>query len=226
MEDYRNPRPVEESSKLPLITLLVLIAMVFALLFVGWQSMRTDTQEISNLKSERPTDGAMAGQNGADVAVSPTPEETTEDIATDEKKKQPEESEKVVTKEKPKVEKTPKKETEVVKEIAKPLAEVPKGGQVMTHTVQAGETFYGIANRYNLKKDVLQKLNPDIKPEGIKVGVTKLKVKVKAIHTVGAGDILRIVAQKYGVSKQAIMDANKKTKDLTERGEQLIIPMQ
>jgi LysM repeat protein len=50
-------------------------------------------------------------------------------------------------------------------------------------------------------------------------------VKIQAIHTVGPGDIMRKVAEKYGVSKQAIMDANHKKDDITLRGEVLIIPL-
>jgi LysM repeat protein len=41
---------------------------------------------------------------------------------------------------------------------------------------------------------------------------------------VGPGDILRVVADKYGVTVEQIMAANKKTKNFAERGEKLIIP--
>ena len=136
-------------------------------------------------------------------------------MAKDVKKKE----EKKVT---PKNEETVKKE-EKPKEEPKKI-EIPKG-ETISHTVQSGETFYGIANRYNISKSTLQALNPGVSQEGIKVGVTKLNVKVQGIHTVGPGDVLRVVAQKYGISKQALMDANKKTKDLSERGEKLIIPL-
>jgi LysM repeat protein len=47
---------------------------------------------------------------------------------------------------------------------------------------------------------------------------------VQAVHTVGPGDVLRVVASKYNVSKEAIMKANAKTRDFSERGEKLIIP--
>jgi LysM repeat protein len=50
-------------------------------------------------------------------------------------------------------------------------------------------------------------------------------VKIKAIHTVGPGDVLRVVAEKYKVSKKSIMDANHKSEDVTLRGEQLVIPV-
>ena len=72
-----------------------------------------------------------------------------------------------------------------------------------------------------MKREIRSGVNPD----GIKSGSTKLNVKIQAIHTVGPGDILRKVAEKYGVSKEAIMEANHKKDDITLRGEVLIIPL-
>jgi LysM repeat protein len=216
MEDYRNPQPAEETSKIPTITLYVLIAVVAALLYAGYQSMKNDAAVSEELVSKRPNSVAMSNDNGADAVVIPAPLEETgkDDVAKDEKKsvEKPKEVEKEKAKEEPKKEE--KKAT------------IPSGGETISHTVQTGETFFGIANRYHLSKSVLQALNPNVEPSGIKVGVTKLNVKVQAIHTVGAGDVLRVVAKKYGISKQALMDANKKTKDMAERGEKLIIPLQ
>ena len=217
MEENRNPRPVEESSKLPTITLFVLIAMVVALLFVGWQSMKDDGAKEDELVSKRPNSIEVSGQNGADAVVIPAPlEETGEDIVAKDEKKKVEKKEELKKEEGPKKEEKPKTEPKKV--------EIPKG-ETISHTVQSGETFYGIANRYHISKSTLQSLNPSVSQDGIKVGVTKLNVKIQTIHTVGAGDVLRVVAQKYGISKQALMDANKKTKDLAERGEKLIIPL-
>lgn len=217
MEENRNPRPVEENSKLPTITLFVLIAMVIALLFVGWQSMKDDGINDDELVSKRPNAMAISGQNEAEAVVIPPPmEETGEDnVAKDEKKKEEKKVE-------PKKEEIDKKEEKPKEEPQK--AKIPKG-ETISHTVQTGETFFGIANRYRLSKSSLQALNPGVDPNGIKVGVTKLNVNVQKIHTVGPGDVLRVVAQKYGISKQALMDANKKTKDISERGEKLIIPL-
>lgn len=217
MEENRNPRPVEETSKLPTITLFVLIAVVIALLFVGWQSMKDDGIREDELVSKRPNSVAISGQNGTEPVIIPQAlEETGEDnVAKDDKKK---ETKKIEAKK----EEEDKKEEKVKEEPKK--AEIPKG-ETISHTVQSGETFYGIANRYHISKATLQALNPDVSQDGIKVGVTKLNVKVQTIHTVGPGDVLRVVAQKYGISKQALMDANKKTKDLSERGEKLIIPL-
>lgn len=213
MEENRNPRPIEATSKLPTITLFVLIAMVIALLFVGWQSVKDDGAKEDDLVSKRPSSADISGQNGSQAVVIPPPYEETgnDNVVKDEKEKKVE-SKKIETNK----EEKPKIETKKV--------ELPKG-QTISHTVQSGETFFGIANRYNLSKSALQALNPGVEPDGIKVGVTKLTVKVRTIHTVGFGDVLRVVAQKYGISKQALMDANKKTKDISERGEKLIIPL-
>lgn len=222
MEDYRNPQPAEETSKIPTITLYVLIAVVAALLYAGYQSMKNDATVSEELKSKRPSSVAVPNDNGADASVViPAPLEETgkDDVVKDEKKsvEKPKEIEKEKAKEEPKKEE---------KKATIPSGGVPSGGETISHTVQTGETFFGIANRYHLSKSVLQALNPNVEPSGIKVGVTKLNVKVQTIHTVGAGDVLRVVAKKYGISKQALMDANKKTKDMAERGEKLIIPLQ
>ena len=221
MEENRNPRPLEETSKLPTITLFVLIAIVIALLYVGWQSVNSDSAKDEEIVSKSPNSVAVSGQGSAEAVVVPPPieEANGDNVAKDEKKEEVKEEDKQKT-----VEPTEKKKIEEEKPTKK--IETPKGGETITHTVQSGETFFGIANRYHISKATLQTLNPDVKPEGIKVGVTKLNVKVRAIHTVGPGDVLRVVAQKYGISKQALMDANKKTKDMAERGEKLIIPLQ
>jgi LysM repeat protein len=217
MEENRNPRPVEESSNLPTITLFVLFAVLATLLFVGWKTMKDGGVKDEEIVSKRPNSVAIPGQNSAEAVVIPPPyEETGEDnVAKDEKEK--EEKKVEPKKEEVKKEEKPKEEPKKI--------EIPKGESI-SHTVQTGETFFGIANRYHLSKSTLQALNPGVSPEGIKVGVTKLNVKIQAIHTVGPGDILRVVAKKYGVSKQALMDANKKSKDITERGEKLIIPVE
>jgi LysM repeat protein len=110
-------------------------------------------------------------------------------------------------------------EAEVVPQVAIPA------GKSHAITVEKGETFSAVARHYGLKVDQLKALNPGVNPDDIKIGSTKLNVKIQAIHTVGPGDIMRKVAEKYGVSKQAIMDANHKKDDITLRGEVLIIPL-
>lgn len=93
------------------------------------------------------------------------------------------------------------------------------------YVVQSGDSFLGIAKRFGYGFDELQKANPDVRPSNILVGVTKIKVKVKAVHIVGPGDILGKISEKYNVSKEMLMRANAKKQDIALRGEEIIIPI-
>ncbi len=251
-----NPRPASNSN-LPTLTLVVLIGIIAALLYVGYDSFIDNTDGSDELTSvaldtmgqqpvaQNEPDMLMAPEEVADTSSQPVPVDLSqatppadaavanteaEDVASSNREttdryagaSKPAPDEKPEKKETPKVEKPkpePVKETVVAE---KPT--VKAGGQASTHTVGAGETFYGVANRYNMKIATLKELNPGVSEQDIKAGVTKLNVRVRAVHTVGPGDVLRVVAEKYGVSKEALMRANRKTKDIATRGEKLIIP--
>lgn len=196
--------------KLPFITLIVLVVTIFALLFVGYENFigpnKTELEKAQKVTDQEEEDNATGDQFVSSAIV----ENTTEEAADDQAKK-----DSISLAEQ-------KKEAEAEKV---PETDIPTEGKDYQYTVEKGETFTGIANRFGLKFDELKALNPDVKPDGLKVGVTRLKVKIKAIHVVGKGDILRVVAEKYKVSKQSIMTVNHKTEDLTVRGEELIIPL-
>lgn len=225
--EQRNERPKEPARNLPMAVLLVLVGIICALLYIGWKYMSDDTTGSDDLTAvpadtvskavgnmpEEDTATAEASSGSAAPTTDGLPEVSVPKVgdkneATAIKEEKPKE-------EKPKEEK-PKEE--------KPKVEIPSGGETYTHTVGDGETFFGIANRYNIKKETLKAMNPGVDESGIKVGVTKLKVRIKAIHTVGPGDIIRVVSNKHGVSQTLIMQANKKTKNYAARGEKLIIP--
>jgi LysM repeat protein len=191
----RNLRPVEKSN-LPIITLSVLVLLVLAMLYVGYEYISDSSSNSEELTS---------------VVAEPTPEVNAIPEPITDEEPQPLTSEKA-------------KETkpEPVKETVKQISASSIGGEEITHTVKSGETFTSIASRYNLKTETLKGLNSSV--SDVKAGTTKLKVQVKTIHTVGPGDVLRVVATKHGVTKEAIMKANGKSKDFAERGEKLIIP--
>ena len=261
-----NPRPTG-SSRLPALTLVVLLGLIAALLYIGYDYITDDTNGSDELTS-MPLDTASQqplAQNDPEMLMSPEEVDTSsqpapvdlsqaappadapvadaraEEVAEDNRettdgKPGPAEkttAEEAVAKkpaaekpaEKPTVEKTEKPKAEKPKEVvavAKP--KIKAGGVSSSYTVGAGETFYGVANRYNMKLSTLKELNPGVSESDVKAGITKLTVKAMAVHTVGPGDVLRVVAQKYGVSKEALMRANKKSKDIATRGEKLIIP--
>jgi LysM repeat protein len=261
-----NTRPSGNSS-LPAITLVVLVGLIAALLYVGYGYITDDTNgsdELTNVAIDSTTQQPLA-QNDPEMLMAPeesdnstqpapvdlsqatppadAPEvnaaaEEVAEVNRETTNGKPAPAEKPVV-EKPKEEK-PVEKPVAAKPVEKPKVEKPKteavaekpvekatvkpGGVSSTYTVGAGETFYGVANRYNMKLSTLKALNPGVSEGDVKAGITKLNVKAMAVHTVGPGDVLRVVAQKYGVSKEAIMRANKKSKDIANRGEKLIIP--
>ncbi|MFM6948543.1 MAG: LysM peptidoglycan-binding domain-containing protein [Aquirufa sp.] len=213
----KNNSPIfKESStnRLPFITLVVLGVVIALLMYIGYDSFfGTDKNELT--KADKLKNEELISDELPDVALSSmeVQKDTTvaEENSTDSSSNTTNDLE----------EQKKEAESEKVPEEKIKLPEGKNHGYV----VEKGETFLGIANRFSLKFDQLKALNPGVDPAGLKVGVTKLNVKVKAIHTVGPGDVLRVVAEKYHVSKESIMKVNHKDQDITLRGEQLIIPL-
>jgi LysM repeat protein len=206
MED-RNQRP-DEISNLPTITLFVLIGVIISLLFISYKYIiDSPTSDIQSLvETTKPAE---------------KPEVAETDVANTKQLEKEAEKEKAALAEE-KAAKEAEKETEK-KETEKQEITTNTQGIEITHTVKDGETFYGIANRYGLKSAELQALNPDLEPNSMGSG-KKINVKVRAKHTIGPGDILKVVATKYGISKEALMAANKLSTDYAKRGDVLLIP--
>jgi LysM repeat protein len=203
----------EESSKLPVITLGILLLTLVGLIAVGFEHfVSPDKDEL--IKAEKfvePEEEVLAEASQVDIDSTVDPADSlivTKDSLMGK-----------TTDEEELAEQKKEAEAEVVPEVATP------SGKSHSVTVEKGETFSAVARKFGLKVDQLKALNPGVNPDGIKSGSTKLNVKIQAVHTVGPGDILRKVAEKYGVSKEAIMAANHKKDDITLRGEVLIIPL-
>ncbi len=195
------------SSNLPLITLIVLLVTVIALLFVGYEHfLGPETTSLAKAEKVQQDEGELPTEEVASSTVirdstdsdSTAVEETVDQTTLDlEKQKKEAEAEKV-----PEV---------VVDEPA---------GKSYTYQADPSESAESIAKHFGMTVEQLKSMNPS----GVKGGA-KIKVKVQAIHIVGKGDILRVVAEKYNISKKALMDANHKTEDVTMRGEELVIPL-
>jgi LysM repeat protein len=202
----------EESSKLPVITLGILLLTLVGLIAVGFEHfVSPDKDEL--IKAEKfvePEEEVVAEAAQVDIDSIADPADSL--IVTKDSLLGKSEEEALAEQKK-------EAEAEVVPEVAMPA------GKAHSVTVEKGETFSAVARKFGLKVDQLKALNPGVNPDGIKSGSTKLNVKIQAVHTVGPGDILRKVAEKYGVTKQAIMEANHKKDDITLRGEVLIIPL-
>ena len=203
----------EENSKLPVITLGILLLTLVGLIAVGFEHfVSPDKDEL--IRAEKFVEPEEPLVESVQVDIDSTVEAADSLIVPKDSVLGKSEEDEIELAEQKK-----EAEAEVVPEIA------TLAGKSHTITVEKGETFSSVARKFGLKVDQLKALNPTVNPDGIKSGSTKLNVKIQAMHTVGPGDILRVVAEKYGVSKQAIMDANHKKDDITLRGEVLIIPL-
>jgi LysM repeat protein len=197
----RNPKPETPNSGLPMAVLLVLVGIICLLLYAGWHLMSDDASKVTDLNHEPVVVEKMQDSIVVDTDTTMVLESASLPA------EQPKTDSKEADKEN-KVDNTPVNIT----------------GEKLSHTVKDGETFYGIANKFNVSANTLKKLNPGVEANGIKVGITKLIVPIQGYHIVGPGDILKVVAKKYDISVEAIMNANGKTKNFAERGEKLIIP--
>lgn len=214
--NQKNPPPAEGSSTLPKAVLVILMGIIVLLLFIGWQYLNDTPSNAEEMIPTQP-DLVSAQMEEADIAENydDDPVEALPDISLP--------SSGVVT---DNAEPAPAAVEEPVASKPEPIATTTNTGKTNhTHKVASGETFYSIAARYNYSVDNLKAINPSVDPANIKVGVTKITVPVQAIHTVGPGDILRVVAKKYDISVQELMKANGKTKNFAERGEKLVIPL-
>ena len=122
------------------------------------------------------------------------------------------------------IEKSVPKEEHEEKEKRKKEISTEFSSEILSHLVKNGETYLGIGNKFNVSASTMKKLNPKIDPNGLKVGINKINLPIQGYHTVGPGDILKVVAEKYGISVDLLMSANDKTKNFAKRGERLIIP--
>ncbi|MFT4735674.1 MAG: LysM repeat protein [Algoriphagus sp.] len=190
----RNKKPEEPAKNLPMAVLITLVGIVCLLLYIGWEMISDDASKVSDLS---PNSSVILQE-----AQDPTSEPYDQDGLANAK------------------ESSVKPEIQIAKASRQAVA---KDGKTAVHRVQKGETLFSIAKRYNLSVNTLELSNPSVSAQSLAAG-SNLKIPVQAIHTVGAGDILRIVGGRYGITTKAIMTANGKTKNFAERGEKLIIP--
>ena len=80
------------------------------------------------------------------------------------------------------------------------------------HTVVEGDTFGSLAKKYNTTSEAIQKLNPDVEPTKIRIGM-KLRVKgtpasSAKYHVIESGETISHLAVKYDTTSKRIMELN------------------
>lgn len=115
-----------------------------------------------------------------------------------------------------------------------PGAPAPPVASALTHVVQSGETFYGIARRYGVPVGALESANPGIRPDGLQAGQALTVPGIRGTsgareplprrHLVQRGETLYGIAARYGVQPEAIRAANRLASDTILAGQELLIP--
>ena len=108
-----------------------------------------------------------------------------------------------------------------------PEVEEPETPNENIYIVRSGDTLYSIANKYGMTVDELKALNNltnNTLSIGQKLVVNEGNAATLDTYTVKAGDTLYSIARKYGITVDALKNANGKTSNLLSIGEVLVIP--
>jgi LysM repeat protein len=103
---------------------------------------------------------------------------------------------------------------------------------IIEHKIQKGETAYFIAQKYKVSVDEIYKLNPESQSgisdnQIIKVPVHSKEKQIKnkqTTHIVGAKETLFGLSKQYGVSVEALQNANPILANGLQIGQELVIP--
>jgi len=200
------------SSNLPLITLFVLLITLAGLVFIGYEHfLGPENKQLAKAEKLVLAEDEELMEPPVSIITDSTSTVSSVDSSLGKDSVQKAELALEAQKQEAEAQKIPEEKV------------VEPSGKAYSYAAEKGESLNGVAKRFGLTVDQLKSMNPSIS-DGFKGG-SKVNVKIKAIHTVGPGDVLRVVAEKYKVSKKSIMDANHKSEDVTLRGEQLVIPV-
>jgi len=106
---------------------------------------------------------------------------------------------------------------------AAPVVSNEGGETIYAYKIRKGDTMYKLAARFGNKPADIMALN-GLSDMSVQADKT-IKVKVKALHSVGAGEGLNAIAEKYSVSAKSIKIANDMKDDVLSQGASILIPL-
>ena len=119
---------------------------------------------------------------------------------------------------------------EPVSEVEPSWAEQQGRSEIITYTVQTGDTLWNIARQFNLDVDTLRWSNPDLErnPDLLPIGAVLVILPVKGIyHIVQPGETVGAIAKRYGVAEADIVNYplnHISSPDHLQVGQKLIVP--
>jgi murein DD-endopeptidase MepM/ murein hydrolase activator NlpD len=118
-----------------------------------------------------------------------------------------------------------------VQSIAQPSSAATARDSIEAYVVKPGDTVLGIAARHNLNPETIQWANPQLEtnPDLLRIGDRLVILPVNGVlHVVQPGDTLSVIAARYKVTTQSIVDSPLNNLESTETaiavGTQLVIP--
>lgn len=89
---------------------------------------------------------------------------------------------------------------------------VPKCPNLRVYTIEAGDTLYRIAQRYEISVASLLQVNPGLNPNSLQIGqkicLPIPKCPMGKLTTVRVGDTIYKIAQRYGITVDQILQVN------------------
>ena len=107
-----------------------------------------------------------------------------------------------------------------------PLKEIDTG-ETELYQVKAGDTLYGIANKYGITLKELKAIN-NLTDDKLAIGQllnVPSGLSLASAYTVSSGDTLYSIAKKFGIPVDKLKEANQLTSNMLSIGQKLIIPL-
>ncbi|MGI6364254.1 MAG: LysM peptidoglycan-binding domain-containing protein [Bacillota bacterium] len=121
---------------------------------------------------------------------------------------------------------------QIGQQICIPQGQAPSCPNGFLYIIQAGDTFFTLAQRFGTTVQAIQQANPGVNPNNLQIGQQICIPQGQApscpngfLYTIQAGDTFFLLAQRFGTTVQAIQQANPGVNpNNLQIGQQICIP--